>query len=118
MNITNIVKISKHGDECLNVYPEIHDPSYQHIYREAAGVHWNDKEACFYMCVSKDWIKEWDLKKCYAHIISIVNSIGIRMKQFPNTLFDSDIEHFKEEILVADREVQKWIDENTKTKPN
>jgi len=44
--------------------------SYQHIYREGAGVYWDDKLKGF----KSTPIKEWSCEKWFQHIVEVVKS--------------------------------------------
>jgi hypothetical protein len=54
---------------------------YQHVYREAAGVHWDETSKAF---KSTD-MKEWTISKWFAHIITIVKSgLNLELKMDEN----------------------------------
>ncbi len=46
------------------------DPMYQYVYREAAGVYWDEKQKGF----KSTELKEWTVSDCYFHIKDIVRS--------------------------------------------
>jgi len=56
-------------------------PSYQHIYREAAGVYWDAKLKGF----RSTPIKEWSCEQWFQHIVEIVKSgLNIELKLSDN----------------------------------
>ena len=80
------IKISKVeiqvSGEILLCLENQHDPFYQYIYREAAGVYWNQERAGF---ESRDAYKmpfEW----WYLHIVSLVKeSLGVELVRTQST---------------------------------
>jgi len=52
------------------------DPSYQYVYREAAGVYWDDK-----LCGFKSTeMKEWSASTWFSHIVSVVEQgLGVKL---------------------------------------
>jgi hypothetical protein len=72
------------------------NPTYQYVYREAAGVYWDDKEKGF----KSTPIKEWTVSKWFLQISSIVKSclsvdLVIDEKTRWNKISDTDINEIK-----------------------
>ena len=52
------------------------NPSYQHVYRAAAGVYWEPKMRGF----KSTPMREWSALRCFSHIVSVVRSeIGVEL---------------------------------------
>ena len=111
MNI-EISKISATNDGRLNVHPAVTKPMFQYVYREAAGVYWNEELGCFQSSSPNNW-DSWAFDKWYVHIVSTVRSgLGERLKLLQTTVFDKSVAAHESAIRSADAEIQKWIDEN------
>ena len=56
-----ILKVAVLKDGRLGIFPDRPDPAYQYIYREAAGVYWNQELGCFQSTVPREWdYPKWD----------------------------------------------------------
>jgi hypothetical protein len=70
-------------------------PSYEYIYREAAGVHWYNEISSF----SSTELKEWTIDKWFKHILTITSRIGVSLKLADDTqwneLMKDDIDKIK-----------------------
>jgi len=52
------------------------DPSYQYVYREAAGVYWDDEHHGF----KSTEMKEWSAASWFSHIVTVVEQgLGVRL---------------------------------------
>ena len=77
---------------------------YQHIYREAAGVHWDQGIGCF----KSTTLKEWNYGKWYSQILTVVASgLGIQLMMTPKTKIESNEEGFEKMIKEADMELYR-----------
>ncbi len=114
METISILKVAKLGDGRLAIFPATPKAMYQHIYREAAGVYWDNSLGCFHSTVPRQWTsQDW-----YRQIISVVRSgVGIRLRLSPSTAFDGCEQNFSDDIVVADADVQKWIDDGCPPRP-
>ena len=101
----DVIEVSLADDGRLRIYPSTVEWTFEHIYREAAGVHWNTELQCFQSTIPKDW----DHKAWYTQIVSVVKSgLGVRLKLTDDTIFSTNSETFEIEIRSADAEVQEW----------
>ena len=108
MEIININKVIILPDKRLAIFPSKASSSYQYIYREASEVYWDNNNQYFYSPVPR----EWDYKKWYCHIVSVVRSgLSIRLNLNNDTEFEAKEGNFKADIITANEDVQKWIDE-------
>ena len=104
-----ITKVSVQKDGKLRIFPAVPSASYQHIYREASEVYWDNDLKCFYSPVPR----EWDYKKWFGQIVSVVRSgLGIKLNLSEETEFKSDNSEFKTDIIKANEYIQKWMKEN------
>ena len=109
MKNINISKVSVLEDGKLRIFPEVPSASYQHIYREASEVYWDNDLKCFYSPVPR----EWDYKKWFGQIVSVVRSgLGIKLNLLEETEFQSDRSEFKTDMIEANEYIQKWMKEN------
>lgn len=114
METMPILKVAKLDDGRLAIFPATPMAIYQHIYREAAGVYWDNSLGCFHSTAPlhltcPDW---------YRQVVSVVRSgIGVRLYLSPNTIFDGGDQNFSDGILAADIDVQKWIDDSCPPRP-
>lgn len=103
MDKNPILKIAILSDGRLGVFPEKKDGSFQHVYREAAGVYWDAELLCF----KSTEIKEWSYGKWYQQILKVVASgLGILLLMTPETEIESR-EEFESEIRKADMEFHR-----------
>ena len=102
MNTTSIVKVGVLDDGRIAVFPETKHRDYQHVYREAAGVYWDQDKGCFVSTSPKEWAPhQW-----YQHIIQIVKTgIGLQMLLTPQTKYESSELGFEDSIKLADKEM-------------
>lgn len=74
--IINNVEVTDAGELFLGLEGN-GKPMYQYIYREAAGVYWDEKRCGFKSAP----LKEWSCSKWYSHIVSIINSgLGVELR--------------------------------------
>ena len=93
----------------LRIFPSISSASYQHIYREASEVYWDNEHQCFYSPVPR----EWDYKKWFGQIVSVVRSgLGIKLDLSKETEFQSENPEFKTNMIEANKHIQEWMKEN------
>lgn len=78
-------------------------PMYQYVYREAAGVYWDEKRKGFKSIPMKEWtISEW-----FLHIMDIVKSgIGVELKIDENSTWNNISEN---EIIKIKNALQQRI---------
>ena len=75
--IINRVEVLDTGELLLGIEGQ-GDPSYQYIYREAAGVYWDGKRKAF----KSTPIREWSCSMWFAHIVKVVLAglgVGLRL---------------------------------------
>jgi len=71
-------------------------PMYQYIYREAAGVYWDETHHGF----KSTELKEWSCSKWFSHIVSIVKScLGVELCLSNKATWKNIPEKDKEEII-------------------
>ena len=100
MDTSHILKVSILSDGCLGVFPETQKAMYQHVYREAAGVYWDDDLGCFKSTVPQDW----SLSKWYQQILTVVRSgVGLQLVLCSDTEYEADLEGFADSIKLADQ---------------
>lgn len=58
-------------------------PSYQHVYREAAGVYWDDQLQGF---VSRGR-SEWAYSLWFKHIVAVCRGVGVALRLSTKTQF-------------------------------
>jgi len=73
------------------------DNSYQYVYREAAGVYWEQDLKGF---ISTE-PKEWSYSMWFSHMIEIVNQIGIDLKLTSQTAFSGLDKSEQQQIFKA-----------------
>ena len=72
------------------------DPSYQHVYREARGVYWNNDVGAFRGTEQINWtFGEW-----FAHIVEVCGEIGIALRLGDAVEWVGVPETDKQEILA------------------
>ena len=104
MDTSRILKVAVLGDGRTAVFPESKKAMFQYVYREAAGVYWEQKSGCF---VSQS-PGEWTPQQWYRHIIGIVKTgVGLKMVLTPETKYESKKEGFEESIKLADQELSQ-----------
>ena len=102
MDKTAIMKISVLEDGRLAIFPEQVSSSFQYIYREAAGVYWDDDLKCFKSTPPSDW----NYYKWYQHIVTLVRSaVQLQMLLTPKTVYDSQEAEFIDTIKKADEDL-------------
>ena len=71
-------------------------PMYQYIYREAAGVYWDEKFHGF----KSTPLKEWSCSKWFSHIINVVKSgLGVELQLSSQASWKNVPEQDKTEII-------------------
>ncbi len=108
MEEIRINKVSILPDGRLAIFPSKSSSSYQYVYREASEVYWDKNNQYFYSPVPRKWgYKEW-----YGHIVSVVRTgLSIRLNLSDDTEFEANADNFKSDMMNANEDVQKWIDE-------
>lgn len=97
-----ISKVALLDGKRVLIYPKSHKSSFQYIYREAAGVNWDDSEKCF----SSTQIDKWDIARWYQHIFQTVKEgLGIQLILSEDTHFLSNSSNFVTVIKRADMEL-------------
>jgi hypothetical protein len=66
--------VLNHNNELILMIIGEGNPSYQYVYREAAGVYWDEKEKGF----KSTPLREWTISKWFFHIKDIVK-IGLNV---------------------------------------
>jgi len=104
MDTSRILKVAVLEDGRTAVFPESKKAMYQYVYREAAGVYWEQELGCFVSTPPGDWTpQQW-----YQHIVAIVRTgVGLQMVLTPETEYESKQEGFEESIKLADRELPR-----------
>tara|TARA_R110002020_G_scaffold453926_3_gene669159 strand:+ start:4898 stop:5230 length:333 start_codon:yes stop_codon:yes gene_type:complete len=72
-------------------------PMYQHVYREAAGVYWDDTKHGF----KSTPIKEWTCSQWYKQIVEVVRYIGVELVLADDVTWSGVSEDEKAEIRRA-----------------
>jgi len=102
MDTCAILKVSVLDDGRTAVFPESKKADYQYVYREAAGVYWDQEQGCFVSTPPKEWTPQ----KWYQHIVAIVRTgVGLQMVLTPETKYESPEEGFEDSIKLADQEL-------------
>jgi hypothetical protein len=100
MDTTPILKVAVLNDGRIAVFPESRKAEYQYVYREAAGVYWDQILGCFHSTSPREWTPQ----KWYQHIVAIVKTgVGIQMVLTPETKYESTQEGFEDAIKLADQ---------------
>lgn len=104
MDTTRILKVSVLEDGRIAVFPEAKNDLYQLVYREAAGVYWQQASGCFVSTPPGEWTPpEW-----YKHIVGVVaTGLGLQMVLTPETTYESSGDGFEEAIKLADQELRR-----------
>jgi len=69
--------------------------SYQHIYREAAGVYWDSELNGFISTIPQ----KWSYSVWFNHILNVTKNIGIYLKLTEQTIWDGIGEFDKRQII-------------------
>jgi len=102
METSRILKVAMLEDGRTAVFPESRKAIYQYVYREAAGVYWEQELGCFVSTPPREWTPQ----KWYKHILAIVRtSVGLQMVLTPETEYESKKAGFEESIKQADQEL-------------
>jgi hypothetical protein len=103
MKRIQVSKVAVLEDGCLGIFPAVSSSMYQYINREAAGVNWNSVLCCFQSTVPR----EWDYKKWYGQIVSVVLSgFDTRLSQSPKTVPTA-----LPALEAAEHDKVKWVRE-------
>lgn len=101
METSQILKVAVLPDGCLGVFPDSKKEGYQYVYREAAGVYWDNDRECFKSTPPKDW----GFPKWYQQIVSVVRSgLGLQLVLCAETEYEADEEGFADSIKLADQD--------------
>ena len=74
------------------------NPSYQYVYREAAGVYWDEKQKGF----KSTPLREWTISRWFLHIKDIVeNSLNVALQMDKNITWEDIPTDEKEKIKNA-----------------
>jgi hypothetical protein len=76
METSRILKVAVLEDGRTAVFPESKEPMYQYVYREAAGVYWEQALGCFVWTPPGRWTpQQW-----YQHIVGVVKTgLGLQL---------------------------------------
>jgi hypothetical protein len=100
METSPILKVAVLPDGRTAVFPQSKRGDYQYVYREAAGVYWDQAMECFVSTPPQ----EWSSQKWYQHIVSAVRSgVGLQMILTADTLYESKDVGFEASIKLADQ---------------
>ena len=69
---------------------------YQHVYREAAGVYWDNKLHGFKSTPLKD---DWTCSQWFFHIVDITKSFGVNLQLDKNATWQDISDKDKNEII-------------------
>ena len=97
MLIETVIQISITTDGKLFLSLESEGkPEYQYVYREAAGVYWDQKNKGF----KSTPIRKWTCSEWYSHIAQVVKaSLGVELRLATNADWKSVSEKDKQEIV-------------------
>ncbi|HSF90846.1 MAG TPA: hypothetical protein VLA51_01440 [Paracoccaceae bacterium] len=102
METCPILKVAVLADGRTAVFPESKQADYQYVYREAAGVYWDQAIGCFVSTPPQ----EWSPQKWYQQIISVVKSgVGLQMILTADTEYESADDGFEASIKLADQDL-------------
>lgn len=102
METSPILKVAVLADGRTAVFPESKRADYQYVYREAAGVYWDQAMGCFVSTLPQ----EWSPQKWYQHIVSVVRSgVGLQMTLTRDTEYESSKDGFEASIKLADQDL-------------
>lgn len=74
------------------------NPTYQHIYREAAGVYWDSAQKGF----RSTSIEKWTCEQWFKHVVSVVKSgLNVELKLSDNTTWHGVPEEEVEMLRVS-----------------
>ncbi|MDD5274958.1 MAG: hypothetical protein PHR16_02625 [Methylovulum sp.] len=90
------IKITENGELLLAVVGD-GKPMYQHIYREAAGIYWDNDLHGFKSAP----IKEWSYSKWFFHIVAVAKSAGIDLQLSDKARWQDIPEKDKNEIMQS-----------------
>lgn len=77
--------------------------SYQHIYREAAGVYWDNERKGFH---SNEAPRDWSYAHWFAHIVATVKSLGIELELCPQATWLNVPEDVKNSLINGRNQIQ------------
>lgn len=104
METSLIFKVAVLDDGRVAVFPQSKRADYQYVYREAAGVNWDQAMGCFVSTPPQEWTPQ----KWYQHIISVVwSGIGLQMVLTADTEYESMDPRFGASIKLADQELRQ-----------
>ena len=69
---------------------------YQHVYREAAGVYWDNKLHGFKSTPLKN---DWTCSRWFFHIVNITKSVGVNLQLDKHATWQGISENDKNEII-------------------
>lgn len=102
MEISPILKVAVLPDGRTAVFPESKRADYQYVYREAAGVYWDQSMGCFVSTPPQ----EWSPQKWYQQILSVVRAgVGLQMVLTAVTEYESKDAGFEAAIKLADQDL-------------
>jgi hypothetical protein len=102
METSPILKVAVLPDGRTAVFPQSKRGDYQYVYREAAGVYWDQSLGCFVSTPPQ----EWSPQKWYQQILSVVRSgVGLQMVLTADTEYESADAGFEAAIKLADQDL-------------
>jgi hypothetical protein len=102
METSPILKVAVLTDGRTAVFPQSKRADYQYVYREAAGVYWDQAMGCFISTQPQDWSPQ----KWYQQIVSVVKSgTGLQMVLTADTEYESTDDGFEDSIKLADQDL-------------
>ena len=102
METSPILKVAVFPDGRTAVFPESKRADYQYVYREAAGVYWDQSMGCFVSTPPQ----EWSPQKWYQQILSVVRAgVGLQMVLTADTEYESKDAGFEAAIKLADQDL-------------
>ena len=103
METQQIEKVCILDDGRMAVFPTEKKAMYQHVYREAAEVYWDNEFGCFLSVPPQNW----DCRAWYQQIIKVVRSgVGLDLLIDSEREFGAQLDGFEGEIRLADRELR------------
>ena len=94
--IVNVIEILDSGQLLLKLESG-GNPSYQYVYREAAGVYWDNDFKGF---KSSEAPREWTYADWYKHIVEVAKlGVGVELKCVQNLQWVNVTQDTKDQIL-------------------
>ena len=104
METAQILKVCILDDGRMAVFPDVRKAMFQHVYREASGVYWDNEFGCFLSTPPTNW----SFKKWYQQIICAVRGgLGLQLILSSTTEYQAQADGFEEAIKLADYDLYR-----------